>query len=313
MGGLIKIAAVCGPTGCGKTRLAIDIANAFNGEIINADSVKVYKGFDIGTAKPDEAERAEARFHLIDAVEPSEHFDGGVYMKLADEAVADVVSRGKLPVIEGGTGMYIGFLLNGISPSPKRDEGIRAYAAEKARECGAKALYDELANLDPDYAAKISPNDLHRIVRALEVCRLTGAPFSQSHKKHDKSKRYDYVALTPKIDRRELYARLDARFDDMMRRGLLNEVKELYENESTRNSRPMESIGYKELSLYLSGEKTLDEAVNLAKIETRHYAKRQTTWFKKQPEGVMEVEYPPLSEYTLKIIEEFLEEKEKTA
>ncbi len=313
MGGLIKIVVVCGPTGCGKTRMAIDLAKAFDGEIINADSVKVYKGFDIGTAKPDAAERAEARFHLIDAAEPTEHFDGGIYMKMADEAVADAASRGKLPVIEGGTGMYIGFLLNGISQSPRRDEAVRNYAAEKARTSGVKALYDELAALDPDYAAKISPNDLHRIVRALEVCRLTGAPFSQSHKKHDKSRRYDYIALTPKIDRRELYARLDGRFEEMMRRGLLEEVKALYENESTRNSRPMESIGYRELSLYLSGEKTLEEAVNLAKIETRHYAKRQITWFKKQPEGVVEVEYPPLSEYTLKIIGEFLEKKENAA
>ncbi len=301
-----RIVIVVGPTASGKSALALDLAEQLGGEIVNADSVQVYRRFRIGTAKPSESELARVPHHLIDIVEPWEHFDGAKFVELADATIRDILQRNKVPIVVGGTGMYIEFLLFGLSPSPPQDPNIRTRLKQIAAKGETQRLYEELKEVDPEYAAKISPNDAHRIVRALEVFYVSGQPLSAQHERHEKKLRYDFVALMPNVDRKELYERIDRRFDDMMNNGLLDEVRELMKDERIANSRPMESIGYSQIAAYLKGDYDLDETIRLAKRDTRRYAKRQLTWFRNRLTDIIKVDYPPLREQTVRTIRQFL-------
>jgi len=300
------IIIIGGPTASGKSGLAMDIAEQLNGEIINADSVQVYRHFNIGTAKPTKEDMARVPHHLFDLVEPHEHFDGSLFVKAADAAIQDIHARGKLPVVVGGTGMYITFLLFGLSPSPPRDHDLRETLQQRGETEGAEVLHAELKAVDPQYAAKISPKDLHRIVRALEVYHLTGEPLSVQHARHDKTPRYPYLAWMPAHDRETLYQRINDRVSVMIQQGFEAEVRQLMQDETIATARPMESLGYTQMAAYVCGECTLEQAMEDTRQQTRKYAKRQLTWFRRQIPGMQETAYPPLSPKVLEDIRTFV-------
>jgi tRNA dimethylallyltransferase len=281
---LKKIIIICGPTATGKTAVGIWLAKQFNGEIVSADSQQVWRGFDVGTAKANLTERSEVRHHLIDVCEPTQHFDSEFFLKLADAAIADIVSRGKTPFVVGGTGMYLKMLERGICDAPPGDDQFRG-ALEKELDAGnIWELHERLRMLDPDAAKDIHPNDRTRIVRALEIQHLTGVPASEFRRRHDFSeKRYDALKIGLELDRKELYERINDRVDTMMGDGLLNEVRELLEKYGP-NCQPFRAVGYREFVAYLKGEMRYEEALEETKKQSRRFAKRQMTWFRADPE-----------------------------
>jgi len=279
-----KLIVICGPTAVGKTRLGIELARRFSGEIVSADSQQVWRGFDVGTAKPTSRERAEVRHHLIDVADPSERFDAARFVGLADSAIADISGRGRLPFVVGGTGMYIKMLIHGVCDVPPRDEGLRARLEDEVESLGTRRLHARLAKVDPGTAATISPNDRTRIVRALEIQELTGVPASRLRCEHGFSeRRYDALKIGLHIDRGELYRRIDERCDRMVGAGLVGEARGLLDlfGESVQ---PFASVGYKEVLSHLRGAVDMDEALELMKRNTRRFAKRQMTWFGADPE-----------------------------
>ncbi len=273
-----KIVVVCGPTASGKTALAVEIALEFGGEIVSADSVSVYKGLDIGSAKPSEEEKKGVPHYLIDVASPEDSFSVGDYEELAVPAVEDILSRGKLPIICGGTGFYVNSILYRMSYGlSKGDAGIRRKYEQAAEEKGREYVYSLLKEKDPETAAKLHPNDLVRVIRALEIFDATGV--KKSDIKDEMVPRYDFIALTPTMPREILYKRIDSRVDDMMSRGLTGEVKSLLERGVTNENQCMQGIGYKETAeAILSGTEV---PVELIKMNTRRYAKRQITFFKR--------------------------------
>jgi tRNA dimethylallyltransferase len=287
----ISLVIILGPTASGKTDLAIRLAERFDGEIVNSDSMQVYRGMDIGTAKPPLKLRQSIPHHLIDIVGPEMNFSAADFRREATRAIADITGRGKTVFIVGGTGLYIRALLQGLVDSPSGAGELRQELEETAKREGNEALLRELALIDPITAGRLYPNDLVRIIRALEVYRLTGRPISQERSAHGFSGDYYRplkIGLT--VERRELYARIDQRVERMIAEGLVDEVKSLLDQGFSPSLKALRSIGYSQISAYLAGEYGLDEAVRLIKRDTRRYAKRQLTWFNNDKE-IKWVEY----------------------
>jgi tRNA dimethylallyltransferase len=272
----IKIVVIAGPTGSGKSDLAMRLAERVDGEIVNADSMQIYRGLDIGTAKPPAEALARIPHHLIDIVSPDQNFTASDFRREAAAAIADIHSRGKKAILVGGTGLYIRALLEGLVDSPTGDPELRRQFADLPGE----ELLRRLSEVDPETAERLHPNDRVRIIRALEVFAQTGRPISAFRAEHGfAGSYYDALKLAIKVERQELYRRVEARVDQMMQDGLVAEVQRLLALTYTQELKSMRSIGYKEISAYLAGEITLDQAVALIKRDTRRYAKRQMTWF----------------------------------
>ena len=278
-----KILAVVGPTASGKTALAVELALRLDGEVVSCDSMQIYRGMDVGTAKPTEEERRGVPHHLLDAVDPAEPFSVCDYVEAAEAAVRDILSRGKLPVFCGGTGLYLdAFLRGGLPESPGADPALRAELTALAAERGEDFLHAQLAAVDKESAAAIHKNNLRRVVRALEIYRLTGVPKSEWDKRTQTlPARYNAAVLGLCFaDRALLYDRIDRRVDDMVANGLEKECRDLWKaGVFERSSTAAAAIGYKELLPYLRGECGLADAVTEIKTATRRYAKRQLTWF----------------------------------
>jgi len=277
-----KIVVVVGSTASGKSNVAIDIARKFDGEIINADSMQVYKYMDIGTAKPTLEERARVRHHMIDLVEPDEDYNVGVYVRDARKVIEKLFKSNKQIVVVGGTGLYIKALVRGLVDVHGGSSKIRN-DLEKEIECfGLKSLYDKLIKVDSDAANRIHPNDRVRIVRALEVFYHTKQPISEIQKKHGfRESPYEALIIGIYHERWELYKRINDRVDEMIKNNLIPEVDSLLKQGYGPELKSMQSLGYKEIGQYIRGNDTLDDAVSLLKRNTRRYAKRQFTWFKK--------------------------------
>ena len=283
MGEKIKILAVTGPTASGKTALAIELAKRLDGEIISCDSMQIYRGMNIGTAKPTAKELSAVRHHLIDLLPADAPYCCADYVKDAEAAVLDIVSRGKLPIFCGGTGLYLDrFLRGGNDDGAACDERIRAELKKFTEEEGIDALHQRLYELDPEAAATIHKNNVKRVIRAIEICIVTGQKKSDVDKKNaEVLDRYDHRVITLAFNNRELlYERIDRRVDQMIEEGLVEETKRLMdEGVFERSQTAAQAIGYKELFPYLEGRATLGECVDELKRATRRYAKRQITWF----------------------------------
>ena len=275
-----KVVAVVGPTCTGKSDLALRLAPEIGGEIVNADSMQVYRGFDIGTAKPDAAARAAVAHHVIDVAKPDEAFNAADFERAADAAIGRTWARGRVPVVVGGTGLYLRVLFHGLFEAPNEPE-LRERLRRRWRENPAE-LYSELARTDPEYAAWISPNDGIRVVRALEVRAVSGITMSEWGRRHGfRKEKYDALRIGLIRERQELYERIDRRVEGMLERGWVGEVEDLLARYSA-SAKPFQGIGYREIVLYLAGEIAYDEMVRRIKTATRRYAKRQLTWFSKE-------------------------------
>jgi tRNA dimethylallyltransferase len=276
------VVVVAGPTASGKTALGIGLALRLGGEIVNADSQQVYRGLDAGTAKPTAEERAAVPHHLLDVVEPGEGMDAVRWAAMADEAIAAVAARGRLPVVVGGTGLYLRTLLHGVVAAPGRDAALRAALEADAKRLGRPALHARLAAVDPDAAARIRPNDLVRIVRALEIA-AGGARPSELHAAHRfQEERYRATLLALDVPRAELHARIDARVPALFARGLLAEAERLLARFGGRLPARV-PIGYAEAAAVLRGELSESEAVRRIRVAHRRYARRQVIWLRKEP------------------------------
>jgi tRNA dimethylallyltransferase len=278
---VIGIAVIAGPTASGKTRLGIDLCRAAGGEIVNADSQQIYRGLDVGTAKPTAAERSEVRHHLLDLCEAGEGMDAARWCALADAAIADVAGRGRLPVVAGGTGLYLRALLHGVVAAPGRDPVLRARLEEEAARLGRAALHRRLASVDPEAARRIRPNDLVRIVRALEMAAggRTQSELFAAHGFQADRYRARLWALEP--PRAELHRRIDARVEAMFAGGILEEARRLLERFGGRPP-PKLPIGYAEAVDCARGDLALAEAVRRVQAAHRRYARRQLVWLRQE-------------------------------
>lgn len=278
----IKIIAVVGPTASGKTSLAVNLAKKFDGEVISADSMQIYKGMDIATAKPDEEEMSGIPHHLISIISPDEEFSVSRFCELAGKAVKDIVSRGKVPVLAGGTGLYVdNFLGNTTFLENTKNDEIRKELNDRVKTEGTESLYSELKEKDPSAAEKIHPNNAIKIIRALEIFYSSGKTLTnQNELSHLNESPYESLIIgLNATDREYLYDRINRRVDIMVDMGLLEETKKFYETETA--STACQAIGYKEMKPYLDGLISLDEAKDNLKQATRRYAKRQLTWFRR--------------------------------
>jgi tRNA dimethylallyltransferase len=306
-----KIIILLGPTGVGKTGAALLLAKKLDTEIISADSMQIYRHMDIGTAKPSREERALVIHHMIDIVHPWENFSTGRYISMIVPVIEDVHKKGKLPVVVGGTGLYIKAMTRGIFSGPSADWTLREELLSMEKE-ESGSLYAYLKKLDPEAAEKITPNDTRRVVRALEVYLKGHASISEMQQRLTQPLPYDFIKVGLSRDRKELYRIIEERVDAMIQHGLMNEVKMVIDmikkrfiprELSSLNPLPvthyplpsLQAIGYKEFSMYFQGEITLDETVILIKRATKRYAKRQFTWFKKE-EGIHWVDITGISE-----------------
>lgn len=273
-----------GPTAVGKTALSIGIAKRINGEIISADSMQVYKHMDIGTAKIMAEEMDGVKHYLIDEYEPDEEFNVTIFQKRAKEAMEEIYKAGKIPVIVGGTGFYIQALLYDIDFSEEENvDGYRKHLYNLAVENGNEYVHNMLKEVDPEYAAGIHANNLKRVVRALEFYHETGQKLSMhNEKQQEKESPYNFVYFVLNNDRKILYDRIDARVCKMFKDGLVDEVKSLRAAGFTKDMVSMQGIGYKEVFEYLDGNMSLDDTIDLIQKDTRHFAKRQLTWFRRE-------------------------------
>lgn len=283
----IKILCIVGPTASGKSALALALAKELDGEIISCDSMQIYRRMNIGTAKPTREELAGVRHHMIDIAEPDCDFSCAEYVKLAEAAIRDCAARGKLPIVCGGTGLYLDALLRGADfEETAGDENIRAELFELAEREGAHALHQELLKIDPESAETIHENNVKRVVRAIEIYRVCGVPKSELDRRSRLvGDRFDATVIGLRYnDRDKLYGRIEKRVDIMMSEGLLAETEMLLsEGVFEKNRTAAQAIGYKELLLHIAGEESLDVAVERLKTATRRYAKRQMTWFSAKP------------------------------
>lgn len=279
----IKVISIVGPTASGKTKLAVKLAQKFNGEIVSADSMQIYKGMQIATAKPTVAETEGIKHHLIDFVSPDETYSVAMFVKDASRCIADINSRGKLPFIVGGTGLYVDSLLNNITFSEEqRDEKLSLELYKIYEEQGIDKLLEMLSEFDIDSANRLkAERNPKRIIRAIEFYKTTGITITEQNEKSKLVKSpYNPIKIGINFkDRAKLYERINKRVDLMLENGLLDEAKDVLSNKLSFTS--VKAIGYKELKPYFNGEKTLDECVEKLKMETRRYAKRQITWFKR--------------------------------
>ncbi|MBR0365904.1 MAG: tRNA (adenosine(37)-N6)-dimethylallyltransferase MiaA [Clostridia bacterium] len=279
----MPIIVVAGATASGKTRLAIDIAKSVDGEIVSADSMQIYKYMDIGTAKPTPSEREERPHYLIDFVEPDAEFSVADYTELAHEVIAQITARGKMPVMCGGTGLYINSVINDISfGEVETDYALRDELTELARRRGGEYMIELLSGFDPVSAARLHPNNIRRVIRAIEFYRLTGVPISEHQEMTKRAvSRYEPIMFCIDHPRQELYERINRRVDMMFEAGLIEEVRRLMEMGYGRDLNSMQGIGYKEIIGFFNGECTFDEAKDAIKQGSRRYAKRQLTWFRR--------------------------------
>lgn len=280
-----RVVILLGPTGAGKSKLAIEWAEELGGEIISADSMQVYRYMDIGTAKPTLDDQKRVKHHLIDLVTPDQPFHAALYRTLGRKTI-DQLSQGQKPIwVVGGTGLYIRALLQGLFASPKIDPQIRERLKLEAKDKGLNVLYERLKKVDPRTASHLHPNDLFRMVRALEVFDSTGVPISFYREQHRFGERpYVTLKIGLEINRETLYPRIEERVDQMLENGFLQEVERLMEMGYGLELKPMQSIGYKQMGQFLLKGIEWDEAVRQMKRETCHFAKRQWTWFKADPE-----------------------------
>lgn len=275
--------AIVGPTAVGKTEVAIEVALRLRGEVISADSMQIYRGLDIGTAKPTAAERRGVPHHLIDICDPGETFSVFQFRTLADALIEDIQSRRGLPILAGGTGFYIRAVLREYSfPELQPDPALRAALEEEARRLGPRALHARLEAVDPRAAARIHPNNVRRVIRALEVYEQTGRPISELHRATWEP-RYDAVVVGLTLEREELYRRIEARTDAQVAAGWLQEVRRLVAAGAPTDRGGLTGLGYREMVAYLRGLLTWEETVATIKRNTRHYAKRQFTWLRREP------------------------------
>lgn len=277
-----RIVVICGPTAVGKTALALDLAEYYNGEIVSADSRQIYREMDIGTAKPTASEQMRVRHHLIDVVRPDEEFHAARYVELAEAAIDDIVSRGKRVFLVGGTGLYIKALTEGLLDAPGADTELRQALHARAEREGSAVLHAELAQVDPASAERLHPNDLIRIVRALEVYAQSGKALSELQRQHGfRTEHYQTLKLGLDCERDILYERIDKRSEQMFTSGLLEEAEQLLQTGYSPDLKILRTIGYKQAFAYLRNEMTREEALEDLKRATRRYAKQQLTWFRK--------------------------------
>lgn len=278
------IPIIAGPTASGKTSLSIELAKRLNGEIVSADSMQIYTSMDISTAKPDAEEMQGIPHHLIGIIEPGEEFSVAQYKLKATEAIEDILSRGKQPIVVGGTGLYIDTLMNNTEYLEYEKSDVRSTLEARNEREGTLSLLNELSSIDPETAEKLHVNDAKRIIRALEVYYSTGKTISEQRELshlNESPYRWCLIGLNAE-DRRYLYDRINLRVDIMLRNGLIEEAKEFFASQASRTA--VQAIGYKELRSYLDGEATLDDVIEKLKMETRRYAKRQLTWFRRYSE-----------------------------
>lgn len=277
----IPLIVIVGPTASGKSDLAINVAKQINGEIISADSMQIYKYMNIGTAKPSFDEMQGVRHHLIDIIEPNESFSVAQFCELAKIKIEEIVLKGKTPILVGGTGLYIDSLIQNVNfDEIEKDENLRNELRKKAKEFGNEALLEELSKIDSEIAEKLHPNNLNRIIRAIEIFKITGINMSE-HQKRSKqipSKYSTCIIGLNFLDRSKLYDRINKRVDLMIENGLIEEAKNVLALENTTTA--AQAIAYKELDLFFKGEQTLEQATDKLKQATRNYAKRQLTWFR---------------------------------
>lgn len=279
----IPIIVVAGPTASGKTAVSIELAKIYDGEVVSADSMQIYKGMDIATAKPTFKEMQGVPHHLISCIGENEDFSVARYLDMARERISDIASRGKMPIVAGGTGLYISSLIdNVVFDDTGADTSVRKRLSAEAEEKGNEYLLERLKDIDPETAEMLHPNNLTRIIRALEVYELTGQKLSVMKKKsRETDSPYDACMIGLNFnDRQDLYDRIDLRVDIMMKNGMLDEARECY-NSGDRQKTAHQAIGYKELIPFFEGKATLDECIDKIKQESRRYAKRQLTWFRR--------------------------------
>ncbi len=285
---LIPLVVIAGPTASGKTALAIDIAKELGGEIISADSMQIYREMNIGTAKPTAEEMCGVPHHMLDIADPCENFSLWKFARAAHKAINDVYSRGKLPILAGGTGLYTDTIVHNIELSEAGgDNSVREELMKKARSGGAAELYKKLSETDPESAAKLCEKDVKRVVRALEIYYLTGKTKSENDEISKKSKKiYNYLYFAIETEREILYNRINTRVDEMVKRGLFEEVSDIKNKYGFINTTAMQGIGYREVLYYLRGLVTRTETEELIKRNTRRLAKRQMTWLRKNDEVI---------------------------
>ena len=275
-----KILFLIGPTAVGKTALSLKLARKINAQIISLDSMQVYQGIDILSSKPGLKPRQEIKHHLIDILSPDKEFDAACYRRLAVRAIKDIHQKGKIPLFVGGTGLYLKVLLEGIFTGASKDEDLRQELYREAETSGSEYLHQKLKEVDEESAARIHPHDTKRIIRALEVHKLTGKPISELRKKRKGLEdKYEIAVFGLNKDREILYKSIDQRVDEMFERGLVDEVKKLLSGSLSLTCK--QAIGIREIRDYLEGKHDLEQAKGLLKKNTRNYAKRQLTWFRK--------------------------------
>jgi len=280
-----RIIILSGPTGVGKTSLSLSLAKKFNGEIVNADSMQIYRYMDIGTAKPTPTERAAIPHHLIDIRDPDEDYDAAQFKADADRVIKDIITRGRRVFVVGGTMLYLKVLTQGIFPSPPADEMLRQRLKQLSEEKGRKWLHQYLSQIDPEAAHKIHPTDIIRIIRAIEVYELTGKPISWHQRQHRfQEALYDYLKICLYLPRENLYERINQRVEMMFKQGLVAEVEKLLKMGYTPELKPMQAIGYRHVIAYLKGDWDLEKTKEILKRDTRRYAKRQLSWWRQDKE-----------------------------
>lgn len=282
-----KVIVICGPTASGKTSLSIELAKKVKGEIVSADSMQIYQEMNIGTAKPTREEKQGIKHYLLDFVSPEQRYSVADYKKDAKRAIKEILAKGKIPIVVGGTGLYIDSLIYEIEyPAIEFDETYRIKLEQRVKEQGLEVLYQEAKKIDPIAIQKISPNDEKRILRILEIYHATGKTKTEQEIESRKNPpQYDYQVYALKWDREILYERINKRVDQMIEQGLIEEVKEILKNHE-KFPTAMQGLGYKEVVQFLQGQMTKEEMIEKLKMETRRYAKRQMTWFRKNKQTV---------------------------
>jgi len=278
----VPLIALIGPTAVGKTEISLQLAQKLPCEIVSCDSMQIYKGMDIGTGKPSTQEREQVPHHMLDLIPPSEPFSAAEFARRADNCLKGITSRKKIPLLVGGSGLYFDALVYGLSEMPSADSKVRTKLKELAQDKGNLYLYQNLEKVDPDYASKIHVNDLKRIIRALEVYELTGQPFSQMQKTNkQKDKGYETLLVGLDRERSKLYERIEQRVEKMFAQGLVEEVRGLRERGYDLGLPAFQALGYKETIGYLQGDLTLEKCIAQIKKNTKNFAKRQLTYFRK--------------------------------
>lgn len=275
-----RVIVITGPTCSGKTSLSIGLAKKIGSEIISADSRQIYKYLNIGSAKPSHEELAEVKHYLIDCLEPDETYNASRFESDAIKITGDIFSKGKVPIVAGGAGLYIKALVDGIFNSADTDEELRINYLEKKKNLGNEYLYEELKKVDPESASKMLPQNWKRVIRALEVFHLTGKPIWKHQEAYKRDAEYNFIQFGLNWNREALYYRIERRVDKMIEEGLVEETKKILSSGFSKELNSLNTVGYKEIISYLENEITLERAVELIKRNTRRFAKRQMTWFR---------------------------------